>query len=57
MKHFIKHKDEAFECFKDFKASVENQSGNTIKCLRIDHGGEFFSNGFLKFCIYSSIKS
>lgn len=54
--YFLKHKDEAFECFKNFKVSVENQSGHTIKCLRTDHGGEFCSNYFLKFCKYSEIK-
>lgn len=54
--YFLKHKDEAFEYFKVFKANVENQSGYIIKCLRTDRGGEFCSNDFLKFCRDSGIK-
>ena len=44
--YFLKIKDEAFDTFKRFKARVENEKGNTIKCLRIDRGGEFFSKYF-----------
>ena len=32
----MKHKDEAFEKFKSFKALVENESDRRIKCLRSD---------------------
>jgi len=32
----LKHKDEAFEKFKAFKALVENESDQKIKCLRFD---------------------
>ena len=46
----MKHKDEAFEKFKSFKALVENESGYKIKCLRSDRGGEFTSNDFFDFC-------
>jgi transposase InsO family protein len=46
----MKHKDEAFEKFKSFKALVENESGHKIKCLRSDRGGEFTSNEFFDFC-------
>ena len=46
----MKHKDEAFEKFKSFKALVENESGHKIKCLRSDRGGEFTSNEFFNFC-------
>ncbi len=46
----LKHKDEAFEKFKSFKALVENESGYKIKSLRSDRGGEFTSNEFFDFC-------
>ena len=46
----MKHKYEAFEKFKSFKALVENESDHKIKCLRSDRGGEFTSNEFFDFC-------
>jgi len=46
----LKHKDEAFEKFKSFKALEENESDHKIKCLRSDRGGEFTSNEFFDFC-------
>ena len=46
----MKHKDEAFEKFKSFKALVENESRYKIKCLRSERGGEFTSNEFFDFC-------
>eukprot|EP00253_Pinus_taeda_P005591 PITA_05591 len=45
----LKHKDEAFEKFKAFKALVENESDCRIKCLRSDQGGEFTSDEFFDF--------
>jgi len=45
----MKHKDEAFEKFKSFKALVENELDRRIKCLRSDRGGEFTSNEFFDF--------
>ena len=45
----MKHKDEAFEKFKSFKALAENESDHKIKCLRSDRGGEFTSNEFFDF--------
>eukprot|EP00253_Pinus_taeda_P034218 PITA_34218 len=46
----MKHKDEAFEKFKYFKALVENEPDHKMKCLRFDRGGEFTSNDFFNFC-------
>ena len=48
--YFLKHKSDAFSCFQQFKALVENQSGHRIKILRTDRGGEYVSNEFLDFC-------
>jgi len=38
----LKTKDEAFECFKTYKAVVENQLEKKIKRVRSDCGGEYF---------------
>ena len=41
--YFLKHKNEVFKKFKDFKAIVENQQNKKIKILHTDNGGEFCS--------------
>ena len=41
--YFLKQKSEVFEKFCHFKALVENQSGQHIKILRTDRGGEYMS--------------
>ena len=42
--------------FKSFKAIVENQANDKIKCLRSHNGGEFTSNEFNDFCEIHGIK-
>jgi len=54
--HYLKHKDEAFAMFKNFKALVESQTGKKIKLLRFDNGGEYISNEFIEFCGKEGIK-
>ena len=44
--YFMKHKSEAIEKFKEFKAVAEKESGMTIKALRSDQGGEYMSEEF-----------
>lgn len=44
--YFLKHKDEVFEKFREFKDTVERELGRKIKCLRTDNGGEYTSNEF-----------
>eukprot|EP00253_Pinus_taeda_P033405 PITA_33405 len=46
----LKQKSEVFECFRQYEALVEKQSGHYIKVLRTDRGGEYISNDFLRFC-------
>ena len=41
--YFLKYKSEVFEKFCNFKALVENQSGQHVKVLRTDRGGEYIS--------------
>ncbi|XP_050890241.1 uncharacterized protein LOC127095614 [Lathyrus oleraceus] len=48
--YLLKHKDDAFNAFKTYKAEVENQLNKSIKVLRSDRGGEYFSIEFDAFC-------
>ncbi|KAL4289903.1 hypothetical protein GQ457_14G000940 [Hibiscus cannabinus] len=48
--YFVKEKSEVFSVFKKFKSSIEKQSGNAVKVLRTDRGGEFVSTEFDNFC-------
>jgi hypothetical protein len=52
----LKHKFEAFEKFRIFKARVENEMDLKIKYLRSDRGGEFTSNEFNSYCEKHGIK-
>jgi transposase InsO family protein len=53
--YLLKTKYEALNCFKTYKAEVENQLEKTIKCFRSDRGGEYFSNTFNLFCVEHGI--
>jgi intergrase/recombinase len=44
--YFMKQKDEVFQRFLNFKTMMEKEKGVSIKCLRFDGGGEYFSNEF-----------
>ena len=46
----IRTKDRVFSIFSDWLAMVENQTGQKLKCLRTNNGGEFKSEEFVKFC-------
>ncbi len=45
----MKHKGEVLQHFLNFKAMVEKEKGVSIKCLRSDGGGEYFSNEFSEY--------
>ena len=50
--YLLKNKSDSFEKFKEYKAEVEKQTGESIKVLRSDRGGEYLSlefKGFLKY--------
>ena len=51
----LKTKDEALNCFKIYKAKVENQLEKKIKRFRSDRSGEYFSNEFDLFCVEHGI--
>ena len=52
----IKRKANVFQVFKIFKARIELESGEKIKCLRTDNGGEYTSDEFDNFCQQEGIK-
>jgi hypothetical protein len=46
----MKHKDQVFHMFKNYKFEVENQKGKKIKIIRSDKSCEYFSKEFYSFC-------
>ncbi|KAE8715738.1 hypothetical protein F3Y22_tig00110160pilonHSYRG00308 [Hibiscus syriacus] len=52
----IKNKSDVFSTFKIFKARVELDYGNKIKCFRTDNGGEYTIEEFDDFCRKEGIK-
>ena len=53
---FIKKKSEVLEKFTELKALIENASGQKIKILRSDNGGEYVNNELLHLCSQSGIQ-
>ena len=39
----LKHKDEVFDCFLEWKAKIEKSSGQKLTVFRRDNGGEYTS--------------
>ncbi|MCQ7691360.1 DDE-type integrase/transposase/recombinase, partial [Salmonella enterica] len=48
--YFLKHKNDVFLTFKQWKALIEKQTGKQIKRLRTDNGMEFCEGDFDEFC-------
>ncbi|GJV97154.1 zinc finger, CCHC-type containing protein [Tanacetum coccineum] len=48
--YFLNTKDQAFDTFKEFKKSVENELRTSLRIFRTDRGGEFTSNEFMQYC-------
>ena len=40
--YILKTKDQVLEVFKQFHALVERQSGEKLKCIQTDNGGEYY---------------
>ncbi|GJW07711.1 retrotransposon protein, putative, ty1-copia subclass [Tanacetum coccineum] len=53
--HFLRHNNEAFNKFKEWKQLVENQTGRKLKKLRTDNGLEFCNQEFNNLCKESGI--
>lgn len=54
--YFLKKKSETFEKFVEFKNYVEKQTGNKVKAIRTDNGGEYIKDEFEKYLISEGIK-
>lgn len=48
--YFLKIKSQVFSVFKSFKTMVETQSGQKVKVLRTDNGGQYTSKEFSAIC-------
>nr|GEX24163.1 zinc finger, CCHC-type [Tanacetum cinerariifolium] len=48
--YFLSTKDQAFDTFKEYKKTIENELRTTLKMLRTDRGGEFIPNEFTQYC-------
>ncbi|KAL3683514.1 hypothetical protein R1sor_001536 [Riccia sorocarpa] len=46
----LRNKSDTFKHFRHFKSEMELVTGNQVKCLRSDRGGEFLSGEFINFC-------
>ena len=53
---FLLRKSEAFDAFKQYKAWAEKQSGQALKTLRDDKGGEYMSNEWEGFMLEHGIE-
>ncbi|GJR16644.1 retrovirus-related pol polyprotein from transposon TNT 1-94 [Tanacetum coccineum] len=53
--YFLRHKNETFSKFKEWKQLVENQTGRKLKKLRMDNGLEFCNQEFNNLCKESGI--
>ena len=48
--YFLKHKSEVLSKVKEYIQVPENFTGNTLKCLKSDNGGEYTSRAFEQVC-------
>ena len=44
--YFLRHKNEAFKKFQEFRNYIENYTGLCIKTLHSDQGGEYVNGPF-----------
>ena len=54
--YYIKKKFDVFNTCKKWKALVENETRQNLKCLRSDNGGEYCSNEFDNYYSYHGIR-
>ncbi|KAL8134089.1 hypothetical protein AgCh_009237 [Apium graveolens] len=54
--YLLNSEDEALSAFKKFRAAVENESGEKVKTLRTDRGGEFTFKEFKIYCDEAGIE-
>ena len=44
--YHTRNKSNVLDTFKKWKYFVENETGNKLKCLRLDNGGEYCNKDF-----------
>ncbi|KAL2237238.1 UNVERIFIED_CONTAM: Retrovirus-related Pol polyprotein from transposon TNT 1-94 [Sesamum indicum] len=54
--YFLKRKSDAFDTFRRWRALVENETGLQVKCLKLDNGGEYNSEGIKNYCADHGIR-
>ena len=52
----LKRKSDAFAAFRTYKSWVETQTGERVRCLRDDKGGEYMAGEFDAFCAEHGIE-
>ena len=55
MRYFLKKKSEALTKFKQYNAFVETQTGQKLKKLRVDGGGEYIGDEFKEYLLTNGI--
>ncbi|KAI5345008.1 hypothetical protein L3X38_012885 [Prunus dulcis] len=51
----LRTKDQVYEVFKQFHASIERETSRSLKCIRIDNGGEYMG-AFRNYCRSNGIR-
>lgn len=54
--YFLKSKDQAFSAFKHYVAYAERVTGNKLKNIRTDNGGEYTSREWKDYCSVTGIR-
>ena len=47
--YYIRNKSDVSDAFNKWKALVENETGNKLKCLRSYNGGEYYNKYFYNY--------
>ena len=53
--YFIKHNDDVFDVFIDWKTMIEKKTKKSINTLRTNNGLEFIDKKFLQYCTKEGI--
>jgi len=53
--YYIRNKSDVFDTFMKWKDLVENEIGKRLKCPRSNHGGEYCSKEFYRYCSENGI--
>ena len=52
---FLEHKSKTFDKFRTFRQKLAFETGNQLKVLRLDRGGEYMSHLFRQYCLRHGI--